>query len=465
MKKTIATEVKVGVFVLVTLAILMGMIFALSSSRQLFKETYVIYAAFTNVQGLIVGAPVHLAGVTVGRVAEVDFVPEFGEKNVRVRLEMDKDIMERVRKDSMVSIQTVGLLGDKYLELAPGTPAFPALAPLDYVAVREPTDLYAALEKGNLILDNTVKITNSLNEILGGAAQGGVGKDFQRTLHSVQAILSEVEKGQGLLHSLIYGARGEDTAKLSGMLGSVQEAADSFTRLSKRLDRLVGQVEKGSGVLHELIYSPQADSRSDLRQAVYSIQKAGDAVTALSKDVAAITSEISQGQGLLHELIYQPNKVRLSELNQVASSTKRAADSFALLGGELREMVADVKKGDGLLHKVIYDRKAAEITDSIADLTALLEKALKDIKEGKGLLPALLFDPDTRETLEEWRVVAANLSKVTTKLEQGEGSLGGLIQDPSVYEDIKTILSGAKRSGLIKFLIRFVGDEDVDMDG
>lgn len=533
MERKIATEVKVGVFVLAALALLMGTIFALSSSRQLFRETYTIYAAFGEVQGLVVGAPVRLSGVTVGRVAGVEFVRQEGDKNIRVRLELDKGTSRWVRKDSMASIQTVGLLGDKYLELTTGTPASPELAHMDYVAVREPTDFYAFLEKGNVIMDNTIKISRSLNAILGGVTQQEVQDDFRHTLHSVKAILKEVEQGQGLLHSLIYAPPGKGTAQLSATLGSIDEAAGSFSRLSKRMDRVVGQLEEGRGVLHQLIYPPGPDSRSDLTGAIASIQKAGSALSDMSEGVSAITSEIRAGRGLLHELIYQPSELRLRELNRAARSTRAAADNLARLGDDLNDMVIAVKKGDGLLHsliyeekselinnaaeasrsvkelletvksgqgtlgrliygredknlfvrleglvadleeltsairegdgllhKVIYDRKAAKISDDIADTARLLKNSLQEIREGEGVLSALLFSPRGEETLKEWRTIVTNLARVTSRLEQGEGSIGGLIQDPSVYEDIKAIVSGARRSGLVKFLIRFVGEKE-----
>ena len=50
---------------------------------------------------------------------------------------------------------------------------------------------------------------------------------------------------------------------------------------------------------------------------------------------------------------------------------------------------------------------------------------------------------------------AKSIDNIVKKVERGEGSLGGIINDPTVYEDLKVILGGAKRSKTIKTLVRY----------
>ena len=75
-------------------------------------------------QGLIAGAPVWLAGRPVGRVESVSFGerPE-GRSALRVVLQVDREVRERIRSDSVATIGTIGLLGDRYVEVSIGTSA------------------------------------------------------------------------------------------------------------------------------------------------------------------------------------------------------------------------------------------------------------------------------------------------------------------------------------------------------
>ena len=513
-------EVKVGIFVLITLAILLGLVIALSSSSQLFRKTYFVRARFHNVQGLTSGAPVRLAGVTVGRVDQVRFAPTLGEKNIEVRLALDERVRGRVREDSTATILTIGLLGDKYVELSMGSEGKRVLEEGDYIEVREPTDFYAILEKGNQIIDNTVKISSALETILEGFAQPEARRSVQESFQSLRDILVEVREGKGFLHSLVYEP---SPVKIDEMAKKVSRAADSFASLNARLDKMTKEVAEGKGLLHTLIYKPDRGQIEEFTKAARSIKEASDAISTLTKDIA-------RSDGLLHSLIYPPEKGRPDEVYRLVSSMRQAADSFNQLSGRLneianqitsgrgllhsmiyedraeilknasdaskavRDLIADIKRnegllntliyggkekdpltrlnrvaqgledvvreikeGEGLLSKAIYDKDSGRVVKNLTETTSLMNDLIRETREGKGLLPALLFDPKGRETLKELERVAKNLGDISNRINSGEGTVGALVQDPSVYEDLKSILGGARRSALLRFLIKFVG--------
>src|SRR5215217_1780394 len=102
-----ATKLRVGIFVLVSLAVFLGVIYTLG-------------AEFTDVGGLQAGATVRLAGVQIGRVSAVDLPAQPGGK-VRVEMKIAKQFADRIRKDSVASIVTQGLLGDRIIELTVGS--------------------------------------------------------------------------------------------------------------------------------------------------------------------------------------------------------------------------------------------------------------------------------------------------------------------------------------------------------
>ncbi|WP_134679340.1 outer membrane lipid asymmetry maintenance protein MlaD [Paracoccus ravus] len=87
-----------------------------SASRGLGGDSYELYAAFPNVDGIEVGTDIRVAGVKVGRVSAVELNP--GTYMAEARLRIPGDIL--MPTDSAALIQTDGLLGGAYIELQPG---------------------------------------------------------------------------------------------------------------------------------------------------------------------------------------------------------------------------------------------------------------------------------------------------------------------------------------------------------
>src|ERR687884_335862 len=120
-------QVRVGIFVFSSLVILAGAIFVLGSRTQYFQPQYTLRAVISNVGGLFEGAGVYLAGVQVGRVGEVRFFEDVAAKKVLVVLKIARNAQDRIRRDSVASIATAGLLGDKYIDITLGSENEPVL--------------------------------------------------------------------------------------------------------------------------------------------------------------------------------------------------------------------------------------------------------------------------------------------------------------------------------------------------
>lgn len=109
-------EFLVGCFVLLGLAALTYLTVKLGSGSFVSGDTYVLEARFTNSSGLTVGSSVHVAGVPVGRVEGIHVDP----KDFSAIVTMSVQSALHLPTDSMASIKTTGLIGDKYISLSPG---------------------------------------------------------------------------------------------------------------------------------------------------------------------------------------------------------------------------------------------------------------------------------------------------------------------------------------------------------
>lgn len=115
MKKT-NLELFVGIFVLLGIAAVAYLAIKLGSGSLLGGDTYLLEARFANAGGLHSGGSVMLAGVTVGRVETVRVDPADFSAIATLRVAS----AVRLPTDSMASIKTSGLIGDKYVCLSPG---------------------------------------------------------------------------------------------------------------------------------------------------------------------------------------------------------------------------------------------------------------------------------------------------------------------------------------------------------
>ncbi|SDF15365.1 outer membrane lipid asymmetry maintenance protein MlaD [Desulfovibrio legallii] len=138
-----ARETAVGLFVLIGLLCVAYLTVKLGKMELFSSQGFELVARFDSVSGLRVGADVEMSGVPVGRVVDIHLDPDPVRNQAVVRLRLHKDL--RLSDDSMASIRTSGLIGDKYVSLSRGG-SDQMLAPGDAI-----TETESAVDLGTLI--------------------------------------------------------------------------------------------------------------------------------------------------------------------------------------------------------------------------------------------------------------------------------------------------------------------------
>lgn len=327
----------VGTFFILSLAALGVMVLSLSSESGLFARQYQIYGNFDNVQGLLPGAPVWMAGKEVGRVQAVEFT-EFGSQQpILVSMRINRSIQNRLRTDSLATVGTIGVLGDSYIEIRPGSPEGAVLIDGETVPALSPTNLYAVLARGTEALDNVSELARNLNRVVSDVREEGVVAKAASAVSAASGIILEIEGGSGFLHSVVY-----DNYAGGGV--------ESIQRSLASLENILHEVQTGRGILNSLIYVGDVDdagtSASNIQHTLAS--------------VADILAEIQSGDGLLHALIYDPETGRMSQEASVAI-------------GRLNEILEKIENADGTLGLLVSDPKLYE------DLTKLLGGAQRSV--------------------------------------------------------------------------------------
>ena len=119
-------QTKVGILFLLSLVLLVGFAFALGSIN-LFSSTNELKVAYNFAGGIEVGSPVRVMGIKVGKVRSIKFEPDFKmpgtseEVKLIVTITVSKEAWPTVRSDSRFFINLAGVIGEKFLEISPGS--------------------------------------------------------------------------------------------------------------------------------------------------------------------------------------------------------------------------------------------------------------------------------------------------------------------------------------------------------
>jgi phospholipid/cholesterol/gamma-HCH transport system substrate-binding protein len=219
------------------------------------------------------------------------------------------------------------------------------------------------------------------------------------------------------------------------------------------------------------MFSAGAETLAHVNQLAVTLRKTMDRVDRM-------TDEVEKGKGWLHVMIYEePESLR--RLNALLTSTQQLlaraeSDESAVgvllsrdSGKSVRSLLAAMDAfgraaqrpdaGEGLLPTLLFDPQYKDVARDLQVLTRNFRDVSEKLARGQGLLGGLLKD-DGDATLGQaavdFRVAMANLRVVTDRLKTGEGTMGALLSDPTVYENLVQFLEGARRSFLLRSLIR-----------
>ncbi|HKU38550.1 MAG TPA: MlaD family protein [Polyangiales bacterium] len=361
-KSRLPQNLRVGSFVTAALAVFALAVFLIGQERAIFVRKTRLHTSFLDINGLVVGAPVRLAGLDVGRVTRLDFDASLARPEARVEFAIEDTYMPRVRKDSFAYIDSKGLLGDKLINLTVGTANAAPLADGDFVQPRQGMSFEALAQdlRGTArAIGRTAESATAAVDVL---ATPELAANLQRVSASLANLLEHVENGPGLAHALVYDPKLADSAR------TTLEAA---SRTAQRLDTVAARIERGPGSLHGLIYEDRVGG------ALTALQRAGEGV-------ATTTDQLNGGDGLAAALLRDPQG-------------KQLLVDLADVSARLQRMAAHVERGDGTLGALVVDPSVYEdmktVLGNIERNTLLKSLIRMTIKQEDFVRPAVEAKP------------------------------------------------------------------------
>ncbi|MDG5814757.1 MlaD family protein [Chitinispirillales bacterium ANBcel5] len=254
-KKLLWSSLKSGVIITSAIVIVLLAIFFSGNISSLFSPKVQFRASVENVAGMRPGAPVWLYGIEIGRVDQI----KLKESGTDVYISIDHNISALIRADAFVIVKTMGMLGDKYLEIMPGSPDAP------------PADRTTAL-KGVSAL--------SMEELMDGAMESLI--NLQNISAKFDSIIGDFQKSEGSLNKLIhepdlYSNLKKSSEELAAFTHSIRHSTGSLKMFiedpqlyhdlqssTEKLSKILQSVEQGDGIAGALIN--EKELADDLRK-------------------------------------------------------------------------------------------------------------------------------------------------------------------------------------------------------
>jgi phospholipid/cholesterol/gamma-HCH transport system substrate-binding protein len=207
---------RLGAFIVATLAILAGGIFIIGGKQYLFSSTYQLKAQFDNVVGLDAGGDVRVGGVHSGTVRNIVLPHKPGER-VTVIMDLGRSTHEIIKRDSMASIETEGLLGNQYMAISFGSNGATDVHDGDTIGSRAPLEMSDLFRKTSDILDSSQQAIENAT----------------RATANLQSISAKIDKGQGTVGALVndkqlYGNLEQTSSAMRGTMVQAQAGVADF---------------------------------------------------------------------------------------------------------------------------------------------------------------------------------------------------------------------------------------------
>lgn len=297
MKTTTSNNFRLGIFVAAGTAVLVMALYLIGSNRSIFSNTIKISSQFYNVNGLMAGNNVRYAGIDIGTV---DKIMIENDSSVNVYMVIEKKHAGFIRKNAVASVGTDGLMGNKLININPGSRTAPLIQNGDVIVSLRPVENDEMIRTLNTTNENLEAITNDLRNFT-----------------------SRLNKDKGIL-KLIEDSVSAENIRLT--LEAIRKAAVNANDITLQLNRLATGLNNGEGLAGALL--KDTIMSFELKAALRNLEQATDSINKISADMSDFSGRLNDKDGLLY-----------------------AVTSDSLLTGNVKEGIANLKTSTLLLNE------------------------------------------------------------------------------------------------------------------
>jgi phospholipid/cholesterol/gamma-HCH transport system substrate-binding protein len=337
------SQLRVGITVIAASLTLGFLLFLMSGTAGLFTPRITVKSYFDNAEGLRDGAPVRLSGVDIGNVTNIRIVPDKDKQitPVEVTMKLTTKYGYAMRRDSEISLETAGVLGETYLDIDSSQAVGAPVQNGDTLPTQVHPDFNQVVRASQSTLQNMDALLKRADRILAFAesGKGSLGKliydptlynRFSATVADFQKIVEEVGNGKGSLGALI----------------SRNEAYDKFIGTLDKMNGVIDDIQQGKGTAGKILKDPS----------LY------DNANATIANLKKVTEDINAGKGTLGKL------TKDEELAKKLDNTIT----------KLSELTTQLEAGQGTAGKLFKDDALYNNANQMLTETHDLVKAIRE---------------------------------------------------------------------------------------
>jgi phospholipid/cholesterol/gamma-HCH transport system substrate-binding protein len=302
MIKDLSRNVKLGVFVFAGTLFFIVLLYFVGSKRSFFSSTISISAKFYNAEGLMSGNSVRFAGINIGTVESVEII---NDSTVYVRMLVEDDVTEHIKKNSVVSIGTDGLMGNKLINIQTISGDAEPIENNDELKTLKGVSTKDMLQTLSVTNENIKTITDDLKQI----------SSKLNNSNSLWNFLSDTTLTDDLKQAVV----------------SIKQTSERTAYVAGDLSQIIKNTKEGKGTLGALLVDTSLSKK--LSQSIVQIDVITKDLAIVSGDLSVLTKGVKEGKGAIGTLLMDTSFVHNMNMSmaQINTGTKGFSDNMEAL--------------------------------------------------------------------------------------------------------------------------------------
>lgn len=273
MNKETSHNIRLGIFLIAGLVLFIIGLYFIGTNKNMFSKTFLLSTTFKDINGLTTGNNVRYSGIDVGTIEKIEMR---NDTTVYVFMVVDEKYKNFIRKNSMASVGTDGLMGNKLVNIDAGTSASPFVLENDEILSVKGVNTEAMLR--------TLEFTNQ-NVALVSA--------------NLKTITDNINESRGTLYTVLM-----DTVlaiNFQGIFTNIETVSANLSNVSSQLANIVNDVNNGKGTLGVLL--KDTVMANDINRIVKNINESGEQLSSATTEANTLFKNANSGNGTVATLV------------------------------------------------------------------------------------------------------------------------------------------------------------------
>jgi phospholipid/cholesterol/gamma-HCH transport system substrate-binding protein len=271
----------VGIFIIAGLTLFALGIFLVGNRHEAFSRHVFLYTEFAELDGIAKGSKVQVAGMDAGQVARID-VPNSPSDRFRVQMRIDERFRGMVRSDSVVTIDTEGVVGDTFLTIHPGSPSAATAQENSILQSKPALSVSDLMTHGLVVMDDADASMKQLSAKLNTSLDG-----VNTAVNNANDLLVGLKDGRGPAGMILRDEK--MAAQIRETMTNVQSTTATLNQTATRVNGIVGDIQERQ--LPQKIDDTMIQVRAASTEANSTIQQVHQSLNqALGPDIDGVTA-------------------------------------------------------------------------------------------------------------------------------------------------------------------------------